>query len=482
MKRPCSGALALLVLLTTGGARAASYYAAPSGNDSNPGTEAAPFKTLAKGASVLAPGDTLFARAGTYAEEFYNGIPGGTSWTQPVTLANYPGEKPVIQPPPGAGRVFSFASSNVSYVVVEGFVLDAKNTQYDAVKVTWGSDGASHHIRIKSCEVMGSPGQGILLTGESGKNGLDVTGNEFIDLDVHDNGTTDFDHGFYISTAGNLVDGCRVHANAGWGIHVYNGSANDADQNVIRNNRSYDNARVGNRGVGIGIYSGSGTLAYNNLIWGNKTGIALNYAADGAEVYNNVVFGNLEGGIDIGPESAGARIKNNVVWQNGTGINDAGSGSVADANVVDIDPSFVDETKQDFHPKPGSPLIDEGVTVAEVAVDIEGVTRPQGSAYDVGAYEYCPSGCAAAGAGGASAGGTGGAAGSAGSAAGSTSGGSSAGGSSAGGSPASGGAKHDAAGDSGGCGCHTAPARLSALGWLGLLLFATRRRRPRAAG
>jgi hypothetical protein len=36
----------------------------------------------------------------------------------------------------------------------------------------------------------------------------------------------------------------------------------------------------------------------------------------------------------------------------------------------------------------GSPAIDTGVTLAVVTTDIEGTSRPQGSSYDIGAYEY----------------------------------------------------------------------------------------------
>jgi hypothetical protein len=42
---------------------------------------------------------------------------------------------------------------------------------------------------------------------------------------------------------------------------------------------------------------------------------------------------------------------------------------------------------------PGSPAIDRGIG-SGVASDIAGVARPQGRASDIGAYEYCPRGCA----------------------------------------------------------------------------------------
>ncbi len=74
-----------------------TYYVSPSGNDANAGTEAAPFKTLAKALSTLKAGNTLYIRAGTYAApatgwQFANS---GTA-SQPITITNYPGERAVL--------------------------------------------------------------------------------------------------------------------------------------------------------------------------------------------------------------------------------------------------------------------------------------------------------------------------------------------------------------------------------------------------
>src|SRR5262249_14245270 len=47
---------------------AASYYVAPNGLDSNPGTLEKPFQTVQKAAIVATAGDTVYLRAGTYRE------------------------------------------------------------------------------------------------------------------------------------------------------------------------------------------------------------------------------------------------------------------------------------------------------------------------------------------------------------------------------------------------------------------------------
>jgi hypothetical protein len=57
-----------------------------------------------------------------------------------------------------------------------------------------------------------------------------------------------------------------------------------------------------------------------------------------------------------------------------------------DANSIDTNPKFVSST--DFSLQTSSPCKDTGETIAAVANDYLGRSRPQGSAYDIGAYEY----------------------------------------------------------------------------------------------
>jgi parallel beta-helix repeat protein len=110
---------------------------------------------------------------------------------------------------------------------------------------------------------------------------------------VHDNGHDDFDHGLYISSSDNLVDGCEIYNNSGWGVHVYDesnkkGKVND---NLISNNKIYRNGKSG-RGSGVILSSGSGNQAYNNEIWENIGGIQIDYGAVNTEVHNNIIYRN----------------------------------------------------------------------------------------------------------------------------------------------------------------------------------------------
>src|SRR5262252_8168098 len=92
--------LSLLLLLVEPGATT-TYYVATTGSDSNPGTQTAPFASMARGITVLHAGDTLYVRAGTYpGYDINRPFPSGTSWSQAITVAGYPGETVVV---PGLG-------------------------------------------------------------------------------------------------------------------------------------------------------------------------------------------------------------------------------------------------------------------------------------------------------------------------------------------------------------------------------------------
>lgn len=69
---------------------ATDYYVSPTGDDSQTGAIDAPFRTLARAAQTLQPGDTCILRAGIY-EEILRPENSGTVG-QPITYRAYPGE------------------------------------------------------------------------------------------------------------------------------------------------------------------------------------------------------------------------------------------------------------------------------------------------------------------------------------------------------------------------------------------------------
>jgi hypothetical protein len=53
---------------------------------------------------------------------------------------------------------------------------------------------------------------------------------------------------------------------------------------------------------------------------------------------------------------------------------------------ISTDPEHPDFLKL----RPNACAVDRGATIPEVKTDFRGVDRPQGKAYDIGAYEYVP--------------------------------------------------------------------------------------------
>jgi parallel beta-helix repeat protein len=355
----------------------ATYYVAPGGIDYGPGTESQPLRNIAKGVSMLRAGDTLLIKQGTYAESINSNllpIMRGSSWSSPVIIAAYPGHTVVLRPG-STGEVINLAHPTIQYLIIDHLVIDATNANFGV------SINRARYIKIQNSEVKNARMSGILLADGANYNQL-------INLKVHGNGTNRYDHGIYIATSHNLVERCEIYNNSAYGIHVYNSAPGErAETNLVQRSIIRNNGVRDESAAGIVLSSGEGNGAYNNIIQNNSHGISINHRGLNSRVYNNVIFGNRHNGIQVGNGSAAALIKNNILYKNGATIYNAGSGTVL-ANNLTRDPKFVDPVAGNFALQPTSPAIDAGTTLIEIRDDFNGVPRPQGAAYDIGAYEY----------------------------------------------------------------------------------------------
>lgn len=93
-----------------------TYYVSPVGNDNNPGTLSAPFRTVDKAVGVATRGTTVYIRGGNYTEPTLNIVSG-------VTVRGYGSENPILtsrsQP--------MFALSNVSGTSLRDFTISGIN-------------------------------------------------------------------------------------------------------------------------------------------------------------------------------------------------------------------------------------------------------------------------------------------------------------------------------------------------------------------
>jgi hypothetical protein len=107
----------------------------------------------------------------------------------------------------------------------------------------------------------------------------------------------------------------------------------------------------------------------------------------GATVKNNALYDHGNGGepyIRVESGASGLDIGFNSISKS-DGVAPVGSPYSTDLWMVS--PQFVSLANGDFHLLPTSPLVDSGSTLAIVPVDFDGVTRPQGPRFDIGAYE-----------------------------------------------------------------------------------------------
>jgi hypothetical protein len=173
---------------------------------------------------------------------------------------------------------------------------------------------------------------------------------------------------------------------------------------LLENIRIYDNIVYNNSFLGISISrNGPDSVRVQPL---HKIEVV------NSTVYNNGLSG-WGGGISIGnPDVQNVLIRNNICSQNLSfqlvTATDASSALTLDHNLIDGfrgyveegaleirgtdyvegDPHFVNPPEGDFRLQGNSAAIDKGSSDDAPTTDFEGRSRPEGTAYDIGAYEY----------------------------------------------------------------------------------------------
>lgn len=364
---------------------AATYYVATTGNDSNSGSSSSPFLTVQRGVNAASAGDTVIVKNGTYQPPTSAGCSGGNGFAVNIAKAGTSGAWITIKAENRGGAILNGAACHstinlgvgAAYVSIEGLVVTGGY---------WGgiwSNQNAHHIRVSGnrIEYVGNRYE----TSAYGIAGMytNSTSSDFtIEKNtIHHIGRTSgsnmwHDHGLYVHGNNYAITNNVFYSNtSGWSITPV-GPMNNV---VIANNTFAFPNPIRDGHIAVGDGSISNMTIRNNIF----------YKPAGAAVVNCVVSYSGSNSFDNNIVYGASQLMGGDICGGGT----SGLGTIAQSRNTVTDPQLVNASTApyDFHLKQASPAIDSGATVAGISADIDGTPRPQGSAYDLGSYEYASS-------------------------------------------------------------------------------------------
>lgn len=404
-------------------AQSSTYYVSPQGNDSNPGTQAQPWRTVKFAVTQTAPGDNVLVEDGTYdgpvimtksgTPEAYITLKSINKWGAKIQVLNGEGQEDGIK-------------AAASYLNIDGFEI------YDvAPGVGHLGNGVTvydnHHVNIRNNKIYDFGGSGIQA--------------------AH------FDH---VLIENNVVyNNAKYNPNQPSGISLWQAIAVDDAPGyhaIVRNNRSYGNINLvptnaGQTRDGNGILiddfwnstsDGSNvifphrTLIENNLCYDNGgKGIQV-FKSDHVDIFNNTAYHNNHDEQNPGTWRAELSLAfgSDTIWRNNIGVANPGEGIlswnrgilvaragtavwednityngvpgensihidnssvteqyVIDNNILGVNPQFNNAGSLDFSLTVGSPAVNAGNDQIVSFIDINYLIRPQG-AVDIGAFEF----------------------------------------------------------------------------------------------
>jgi Right handed beta helix region len=341
-----------------------SFYVSTTGNDSNPGTQAAPWRTIQHAADVARAGSTVNVRGGVY-EELLTIKASGNATDGYITFRSYPGETAVLDAEhfTPSGRQGVLTIHNQSYIRIEGFeIRNFRTAEHRLAPLGIDVMGAGSHIELLKNNVhhiennfqgrdapgSGGNGFGIAVYGTDAKTPISeliIDGNE-----VHHLNTGSSESLVVNGNVTNFrITHNVVHDNNNIGIDVigFERTAPDpaVDQardgvvsgNLVYNIHSRGNPAYQNEENSDGIYVDGGTriLIEQNVIHDDDFGIELaSEHKDRATSYitarNNLIYHCHTAGVSIGgyaPERGHtdhSTVVNNTLYENDTSATGSG--------------------------------------------------------------------------------------------------------------------------------------------------------------
>jgi len=263
-----------------------------------------------------------------------------------------------------------------------------------------------------------------IYAAEDNQHGTDITAGAYIEASspisvaipytridgIRVNGTSNSNTAISFLASGTSrdcrVDNCIVHGTFQYGIMIGQSSTGVTSSNYVTNNIIIIDGTANTTPAGVYAYgtdASSGTTnsyIYNNSVYVANQGSLNNYGIRFANVSsctlnitveNNIVMGAVTSGLasityayNQIAFSTGAKSFNNNISSDGTADDFGGSSNQINVSLSSV---FSDAESNDFSLKKNSVAFNFGKTIGAVTTDILGVSRPQGTAYDIGALE-----------------------------------------------------------------------------------------------
>jgi hypothetical protein len=378
-------------------ASASNKYVKPDGDDSLDGKSWANAKaTIKPTASSVGNGDTLFIAAGTYNERFSvsdgQTILGGYN---PTTGERDIELYPTIIDGTDIGQyvIVKYGGAATSRITIDGLILqNAQHAQWGGGAIYMRYGMTLSNCIIRDCA--GGTAGAIYIDNEAVSADLPIVSNCLIEFCSSASCAAIYNNG-------GIVENCIVRGCVGSAGAIRNETSASITRNCVLYNNSlsgtWPNSAIYNKGIVInctvcnnygdqypGIHS-EGTT-YNSVFWGNRNpedmGDPANYI-NGAASSHNVAdegFGKSSAFISktLGTVNTAADGPN---FRNPTTFIGAPKDASERAAISNADFSLTDASVA---------LLDKADASQATSTDINGVTRPKGDGYDVGAYEYDP--------------------------------------------------------------------------------------------
>lgn len=354
-----------------------AYYVATDGSDANPGTFTQPWRTILKATNSLKPGDTALVLPGTYNEQVNISASGITLQAEGKVITK---------------NVYISGDSNT----FRGFTVTDPTSE-------WGIRTSGNHNLIEENEIYNTHQDGIWFFGSYNI----FRGNYIHDiLDSHSTSTTHVDcfqtWGWDWDTTNDLFERNLCINNHLLGnnalVMIERKTTSEVRDITFRNNIFVIYLPVY---ASFNINREKGQSEISNIAIVNNTIVNMSQNGNCAIQFMNITnasainnlfinYGNenmyhMYLCVDPGNPNI-PNVHNNAVY-NVNGISPYESPYSGDVWMKN--PLVINLSGLDFHLQSDSPLIDAGYNLGNLVTDdFNGVTRPQGAGYDIGAYEF----------------------------------------------------------------------------------------------